>query len=82
MEQSTVTEAAPVQVQNSLFDVVTMRKVIKGLLFSLLGGLSAFITAYTQFGDAKKSALIALAVVLAPFSANTAMEYRSGVPQE
>lgn len=67
------------QVAYSLFDPVTMRKVIKGFGFSFLSGLSAFITNYALTDNPKASFLVALAAVLAPFAVNTGNEYRSGV---
>lgn len=67
------------QVKNSLFDPVTICKVLKSLLLSLLSGASAFCVVYVTTENWKISLAAGGAAMLAPFGTNTAIEYRKGV---
>lgn len=66
------------QVANSLFDPVTVRKVLKSLALSLAAAVSAFCVSYAQTENLKFSVLVAVPTFLAPFVPNTMNEYFSG----
>lgn len=64
------------------FDQETVKKVIKGLMYSFLGGLTAGLMQYQATNDAKGSLLTGVIAMLVPFSANAGAQYKSGVPKE
>ena len=69
------------QVKNSLFDPVTVRKVLKSLLLSSAAAVSAFCATYAQTDNLKIAILVAIPTLLAPFVPNTVNEYLSGEPK-
>lgn len=66
------------QIKNQLDDK-TVEKIIKGLGYSFLGGLQAFVSSYIATNyNFKLSILVALGTILLPFSANAVVQYRKG----
>ena len=60
------------------FDPVTVQKLIRSFGLSLLGGLSAGLGAYSASNSYKVGIIAGLAAMLAPFGANTAIQYNRG----
>ena len=66
------------QLKNRL-DNKTVEKILKGLGYSILGGLQAFVSSYIATNyDLKLSILVGLGTILLPFSANAVVQYRKG----
>lgn len=70
------------QIANSLFDPVTVRRVLKSFGLSMLSGVSVFLSSYVMNNDVRQSLILAGIAVLAPFAPNTMAEYRKGQPLE
>jgi len=67
----------PYQIANS-FDEATMKKIVKGLGYSFLGGLSAALMQYQATGDVKGAIITGLITMLVPFSTNAGVQYKKG----
>lgn len=66
------------QIANS-WDAVTLEKMLKGLGYSFIGGLTAGLMQYQSTGDWKASLLTGIIAMLVPFTANAGVQYNKGV---
>lgn len=60
------------------FDDETRYKIVKGLLYSALGGITAVLRQYQTSGNFKASLLTGLITMLVPFGANASVQYVKG----